>query len=88
MSMGVDTSLEDLYDNTGEVADTSREYAFTAYDEKGEKKVVEFNMSTDNENDLLQPGEYLRVDHSKTLVLSYSVISEYKVPESVLNIIQ
>ena len=45
-------------------------------------------MSTDNETDLLQPGEYLRVEHSKTLVLSYSVISENEVPESVLNIIQ
>ncbi len=85
VSDNIDMNLEDLKDKSGKVVDTGKDYSFIGYNDQGEQKIIEFSMSTDDPKDLLHPGVYLRVDHSKSLVLSYHVIDENYVPDSVVS---
>lgn len=81
------TELDDMYDMSGNVVDTGKEYKFTAYS-KSEKAVeVEFSVYTEDEDKLLKPGDYLKVSVSNTLVLNEWIIDETEVPRNVLEIL-
>lgn len=84
----ISLELEDLYDQNGDVADTGKNYSFVAYNEAGDKRIVEFSINTENVNDLLQPNDYIKIEHSKTIVLSYSVVNEDEVPQSIVKILK
>ena len=85
----MDQSLEfqDMLDDKGNVMDQGREYEFTGYTEEGETHIVEFSLYTEDVSELLQPGEYLRVSVSNTLVLNQKVIPESEVPSKVLKLL-
>lgn len=84
----ISLELEDLYDQNGDVADTGKNYSFVAYNEAGDKRIVEFSINTENADDLLQPDDYIKIEHSKTLVLSYSVVNEDEVPQSIIKVLE
>lgn len=78
------TELEPLYDDSGKEVDTGKNYSFVSYNEKGEKRVLEFSYTTEDTNKLLQPGQYLRISASKQIVVGQEVIQESDVPAEVL----
>ena len=67
--------IKDYYDG--------RSYTFTGYNEKGNAREVSFSYQTNDASKLLQPGQYLAVDVSKTIVIGQEVIAESKVPDAV-----
>ena len=76
--------LEELLDMSGNVADTGKHYKFSGFTESRKEINVEFSIITDSSDDLLKPGDYLRVSVSNTIVLNEKLIPEPEVPESVL----
>lgn len=77
--------LVTLYDDSGREMGKGREYALTAVNEQGEQRVAEFSVHTDDAAKLLQPGEYLKISMSKTIVVKHQVINKAEVPETVLD---
>lgn len=75
--------LEELLDMSGNVADTGKHYTFSGITESKKEINVEFSIITDSSDDLLKPGDYLRVSVSNTIVLSEKVIPESEVPDPV-----
>ncbi|CAM4270492.1 YxeA family protein [Erysipelothrix inopinata] len=78
------TDPEPLYDDSGKEVDTGKEYALVSYNEKGEKRVLEFSYRTEDSSKLLQPVQYVKVSASKQIVVGQEVVKESDVPESVL----
>lgn len=75
--------LEELLDMSGNVVDTGKHYIFSGITESKKEINVEFSIITDSSDDLLKPGDYLRVSVSNTIVLSEKVIPESEVPDPV-----
>ncbi|QIK86854.1 YxeA family protein [Erysipelothrix sp. HDW6B] len=78
-----ETTVIDIKDSNGKVVDRGRDYTFTGYNEKGNAREVSFSYQTTDASKLLQPGQYLAVDVSKTIVIGQEVVSESSVPEAV-----
>ncbi|CAM3442237.1 YxeA family protein [Erysipelothrix anatis] len=78
-----ETTVIDIKDSNGKVVDRGRDYTFTGYNEKGNTREVSFSYQTTDASKLLQPGQYLAVDVSKTIVIGQEVVSESSVPEAV-----
>ena len=77
----------------GDPVGTGIRYNLTAYSETREKKSVSFTVYNPNSPISLgeqqpQPGTYLKVKASKTIVISWSVIDKSQVPHAVLAAIQ
>lgn len=82
-----ETDLVQLYYDNGDDLGKGRRYVFTGYTEQGEAREVDFTFQTENESDLLQPGQYVKVSSSDILVLGQEVIPEVNVPANVLRIL-
>lgn len=78
-----ETTVIDIKDSNGKVVDRGRDYTFIGYNEKGNAREVSFSYQTTDASKLLQPGQYLAVDVSKTIVIGQEVVSESSVPEAV-----
>ena len=67
-----------------------KQYKFTAYNENGEEKIVEFSITDDGKKDtttdilLLEPNTYIKVNASKNRVISWKIINKKDVPEKAL----
>ncbi|WZU01170.1 YxeA family protein [Erysipelothrix sp. D19-032] len=81
--MSQEATVTDIKDSNGKVVDRGRSYTFTGYNEKGNAREVSFSYQTNDASKLLQPGQYLVVDVSKTIVIGQEVIAESKVPDAV-----
>lgn len=77
--------IEDLKDSSGNVVDKGKNYSFIGLNEKGEKKKLEFSYSTEDSKKLIQPGSYLKISSSKTIVLGQEVILESQVPVQIFD---
>ena len=77
--------IEDLLDDSGKVVDKGKSYKFIGMSEAGITKEVAFSFTTKDPSKLLQPGTYLKVTSSKTIVLGQSVISKSEVPSSIVD---
>lgn len=78
----------DIWESNGYTI-KGKKYKFTAYNESGDEKIVEFAVTDDGkteikEGDLLQPNTYIKVNASKNRVISWKVIKEQDVPKDVL----
>lgn len=82
-----DTKLEKLYDRNGKVADKGKEYKLTGFDKNGNEKQLDI-IIRGKEEDLLQPGEYLRVEASKQIVVGEERINRDKIPKKALEKIE
>ncbi|MEG0327198.1 MAG: YxeA family protein [Erysipelothrix sp.] len=78
------TELEPLYDDSGKEVDTGKNYSFVSYNEKGERRTLEFSYTTEDTSKLLQPGQYLKISASKQIVVGQEVVKESDVPTDVL----
>ncbi|WP_159633960.1 YxeA family protein [Erysipelothrix anatis] len=78
-----ETTVIDIKDSNGKVVDRGRDYKFTGYNEKGNAREVSFTYQTTDASKLLQPGQFVAVDVSKTIVIGQEVISESSVPAAV-----
>lgn len=78
-------SLQTIKSDSGEDVGTGYDYELTAYNEKGESKTVSFVQMADDAADLYQSGTYLKVEASKTRVISQKAISEGDVPSAILS---
>ena len=89
---GYDMAQAPMYSMSGDEIGNGISYDLTAYDENGEKKQVTFRVYSP-ESGLSrgemqpQPGTYLWVSASKTIVLKWREIEEAAVPEAALNMI-
>ena len=86
--VGEDVAVGDLLDASGKVADQGYSYSLIGYNETGEERVLEFDVRTSDANQLYQPGTYLEVKASPTLVLSEQPIAEADVPAAALELIK
>ena len=80
--------LEELKDVDGKVVDTGKEYVFVGYNSSGVSRELAFTYSTNDVNDLLEPGVYLEVDVSDTIVVEHRVVDRDVVPDEVLDLIE
>ena len=85
-----DTTIEEW--RSGNYDIKGRKYEFTAYNEKGEPKVVKFSITDDaekitSEDQLLQPNAYIKVNASQKRVISWSIVEEKDVPKSALKFV-
>jgi len=78
------TTIETLYSNDGKAVDKGRTYAVTAYNEKGEMRVLKFEVVTKNPKELLQPGTFLEITASKQIVIKQKTISKADIPKAAL----
>lgn len=78
------TTVGDLLDDSGKVMDQGMEYSFVGINEKGEKRDVSFFIATKDSSKLLQPGQYVEVTTSDTIVLKEAIVSKAQVPSSVV----
>lgn len=79
-----DITLDNLVDNRGNVVDTGHEYDLIAVNEAGETKDINFTLPADKQEDLYQPGTYLKVKASKQLVVKQEPVDSTEVPANVL----
>lgn len=82
-----DTKLDKLLDNNGKVVDKGKEYRLIGFDKDGNKRELDI-IIRGKEEDLLQPGEYLRVEASKQIVLGQERIGRDEVPKKALEKIE
>ena len=75
-----EVSLVPLYSMKGEEVGIGGDYEFTAYNEEGEPRTVSFSIHTENEEDLLRGGTYLKMEASEKRVLSWQRVREEEVP--------
>lgn len=84
-----DTKVEEWNDATGKVVMVKgKRYNFSAYNDKGEAKKVEFSIKsyddTISSDKLLQPNTYVKVSASKTRVLGWKIIKVQAIPQTAL----
>jgi uncharacterized protein (TIGR01655 family) len=84
-----DVTPETLLSSRGEDMGLGKEYTLTAYSADGTEKNVSFNVYAPgsqmaNTRELPQPGQYLLVKASKTIVINWDIIEKSKVPEQAL----
>ncbi|WRS30910.1 YxeA family protein [Actinomycetaceae bacterium MB13-C1-2] len=77
-------TVHDLYDAEGNPVDKGYTYSLTGVSEKGEQRLLEFDLHSSNPADLYQPGTYLRAKASNQLVVHQEAIDESQVPDTVL----
>ena len=58
------------------------------YNSSGVSRELAFSYSTSDVNDLLEPGVYLEVDVSDTIVVEHRVVNRDVVPDEVLDLIE
>ena len=81
-----DTTIEEW--KGGQYDLKGRRYKFTAYNENGEARVVEFDIyDVESEENLLQPNTYLKVNSSKNRVISWKTTKKQDIPEAALKYI-
>ncbi|MCL2860182.1 MAG: YxeA family protein [Oscillospiraceae bacterium] len=85
-----DTTIEEWNDaSKGTVMVKGKQYQFTAYNENGEARVVEFSIrNVENEASLLQPNTYLKVNASKNRVIGWQIVQRQDVPEAALKYVE
>ena len=83
-----DVVLEDLLDAKGNPVEKGSSYSLVGYDSEGQEQLLEFDVRTDNADLLYQPGTYLKVEASPTLVLGEEQIDETDIPAAALERIQ
>jgi len=86
-----DTTIDEW--QSSNYAIRGKQYKFTAYNENGEEKIVEFNITDDSkaiesEEQLLQPNTYIKVNASKNRVITWEIIQEQDIPKTILNVIK
>lgn len=79
---------EDMLDDSGRVMDQGHYYKLRAYNDKGEMVVAEFGVMSDDASGLYQNDTYLKIEHSKTIVVKQQIVSKEEVPEKVLKDIE
>ena len=72
-----------LVDSDGVKQEKGKEYNLIGYNENGEQREVYFKV-TGGAEDYYAPGTYIKVDTSKTIVLSHEVVDEQAVPQKAL----
>ena len=77
-------AVGDLFDMNGNVADKGYSYTLVGYNDEGEEQLLEFDVRTDNPDFLYQPGTYLQVEASSSLVLGEEPIDESDIPAAAL----
>jgi len=60
------------------------DYSLTAYNEQGEAKRVEFSVTGDDLSNYPQPGAFLLIKASETIVVGWSYAKEGDIPENAL----
>ena len=78
---------------SGEQVGTGIRYNLTAYSADGQAKAVKFTVYDPNSSISLgeqqpQPGTFLKISASKTIVINWSAIDESQVPQAALAAIQ
>lgn len=86
--VGENVEITDLLDAKGNPVDSGYSYSLVGYDDRGQEQLLEFDVRTDNADLLYQPGTYLKVEASPTLVLSEEPIDESEIPAAALERIQ
>lgn len=81
------TEVDDILDSDGKPITKGKDYALKSYDEK-EERVLEFDVIGNKPEDLLQPGTFLKIEASKTLVLGEKIINRDEVPKNILKKIE
>lgn len=81
-------ALNDLYDATGQAVDKGYDYSLIGYNESGEERILEFGLRASSADDLYQPGTYLKVEASPTLVLYQEAVDESQVPVTIRHLLQ
>lgn len=76
-----------LLDDEGNPFTEGKTYELVGYNEKGEKRNVGF-FARGSAEDYYDPGAYIKVEVSKTIELSETVVQENEVPEKALEIIK
>jgi uncharacterized protein (TIGR01655 family) len=85
-----DVSPETIYGADGVDMGLGKEYTLRAYDEAGQAKDVSFNVyapggTIASSAELPKPGEFLKLNASRDLVLNWHVIDESQVPATALS---
>lgn len=75
--------IQDLLDSQGKKVDTGYSYSLIGVNEKGEKKKIEFEITTP----AYPPNTYLEIRSSKKIVLKQATISEKNIPKSIKKIV-
>ena len=87
------TTIDEWQDGGGKYTIRGKQYKFTAFNENGEEKIVEFNIMDnikpiEKESQLLQPNAYVKVSASKNRVINWKIVEEQMVPTSILEYIK
>jgi len=71
--------------NGGDAGVLGFAYSLTAYNEQGEARQVEFTVTGDDLSKYPQPGAFLLIKASDTIVVGWSYASESEVPHNALD---
>ncbi|CAM3653143.1 YxeA family protein [Erysipelothrix urinaevulpis] len=82
------TEIDPLFNMDGKEVDKGKEYRFTAWDLEGNSRIVEFTFQTEDPQKLLQPGDYVKVETSDTLVLGEKIVAKEDVPQAVIQYLE
>jgi uncharacterized protein (TIGR01655 family) len=85
-----DTTIDEW--QGGQYTIKGKRYKFTAYNEKGESRTVEFDITDSGNNDiteeqLLKPDTHVKVNASKNRVIGWEIVAEQDIPETALKLI-
>lgn len=81
-----ETVPETIYNDNEKEIGVGRKYSFISYNYDGERKIVDFTIEGEEEK-LLKPNTFLKVNATKKNVLSWEYIDKNKVPEKALSCI-
>ena len=85
-----DTTIDEWQSNNYTIR--GKQYKFMAYNENGEEKIVDFDITDDSKaieskEQLLQPNTYIKVNASKNRVITWKIVQKQDIPDTVLNVI-
>lgn len=72
-----------LKDKDGKQIAKGKEYDLVGYDDKGNSKDVFFEKRGEA-SDYYTPGTYIKLNHSKTIIVGMEVVDEKEVPKAAL----
>lgn len=86
--MDASTELETLYDDRGNEAGMGKEYELKAYNEQGKERIAAFPVHDSLGQKALEPGSFVKLSLSKTIVVKHQAVAKEEVPEKVLKILE